>query len=109
MPGVGRILRRVLGRGNLTSVVLNQWRNLVILWQTFLTFADVNVINLIKVTDMRNKFIAAGMLALATTIPANSQVKFEDYFEEKTMRFDFYHAGDFDTENFGINNPRRVE
>ena len=49
---------------------------------------------------MRNKFIAAGMLVLATTIPANSQVKFEDYFEEKTMRFDFYHAGDFDTENF---------
>ena len=49
---------------------------------------------------MNNKLILAGMLGAFMSLPANAQVKFEDYFMEKTMRFDFYHAGNAQTENF---------
>ncbi|MBE6286959.1 MAG: peptidase M64 [Mediterranea massiliensis] len=34
------------------------------------------------------------LMTLLGITALNAQVKFEDYFLEKTMRFDFYHAGD---------------
>ncbi len=49
---------------------------------------------------MRNKVFVAGLFAALFTVQVNAQVKFEDYFMEKTMRFDFYHAGDANTENY---------
>ena len=39
-------------------------------------------------------------LAVAMTLPTVAQVKFEDYFLPKTMRLDYYHAGDAKTEHF---------
>ena len=39
-------------------------------------------------------------LAVAMTWPIAAQVKFEDYFLPKTMRLDYYHAGDAKSEYF---------
>lgn len=39
-------------------------------------------------------------LAVAMTLPMGAQVKFEEYFLPKTMRLDYYHAGDAKTEHF---------
>ena len=39
-------------------------------------------------------------LVVAMTLPMVAQVKFEDYFLPKTMRLDYYHAGDAKTEHF---------
>ena len=39
-------------------------------------------------------------LAVATTLPMAAQVEFEDYFLPKTMRLDYYHAGNAETEYF---------
>ena len=49
---------------------------------------------------MKYKVLVAGLFAALFTVQVNAQVKFEDYFMEKTMRFDFYHAGDANTENY---------
>ena len=40
------------------------------------------------------------VLAMAATLPMMAQVKFEDYFLTKTMRLDYYHAGDAKNEYF---------
>ena len=39
-------------------------------------------------------------VTLPMTLPTVAQVKFEDYFLPKTMRLDYYHAGDAKTEHF---------
>ena len=49
---------------------------------------------------MKRKLLTTGLFVMAAAMAVNAQVKFEDYFLEKTMRFDFYHAGDAQTENF---------
>lgn len=37
-------------------------------------------------------------LLLSLVITVNAQIKFDDYFDNKTLRFDFYHTGDRTTE-----------
>lgn len=32
----------------------------------------------------------------------NSQIKFEDYFEDKTLRIDYFHTGDIDNDSYSI-------
>ncbi len=49
---------------------------------------------------MKNNILLAGAMAIISTLPTQGQVKFEDYFIEKTMRFDYYHAGDATSEHF---------
>ena len=45
--------------------------------------------------DMKKLFLALGVCAvMGISALSAQQVKFEDYFLNKTMRFDFYHAGD---------------
>ena len=39
-------------------------------------------------------------VTLPMTLPTVAQVKFEDYFLPKTMRLDYYHAGDATSEHF---------
>lgn len=48
---------------------------------------------------MKMRYLCAA-LAVTTTLPMAAQVKFEDYFLPKTMRLDYYHAGDAETEHF---------
>lgn len=48
---------------------------------------------------MKKNFIFASLLAFFTGVSADAQVKFEEFFHEKTMRFDFYHAGNSETEH----------
>lgn len=36
------------------------------------------------------------------TFTAGAQVKFEDYFHDKSLRLDYYHSGDSDTEYYAI-------
>jgi hypothetical protein len=67
-------------------------------WQSFLTFVKEKLNT--KNTMMRNIRLFFGALAAAASIQAGAQVKFGDYFTEKTMRFDFYHAGDANSEYF---------
>ena len=43
---------------------------------------------------MKANLLFSALLLLITILPARAQVKFDDYFLEKTMRFDYYHAGD---------------
>ena len=47
---------------------------------------------------LHNIFCAA--FAISMTATAQEQVKFEDYFLPKTMRLDYYHAGDAKNEYF---------
>ena len=42
------------------------------------------------------------LLAVLGVLPMNAQIKFEDYFLPKTMRFDYYHAGDAKSEHFFV-------
>lgn len=42
------------------------------------------------------------LMAVGAIQATNAQVKFEDYFMEKTMRFDYYHAGDARNEHFFV-------
>ena len=42
---------------------------------------------------MQLRKIILTWMTLATTFSAGAQVKFDDYFLPKTMRFDYYHAG----------------
>ncbi len=42
--------------------------------------------------------VALTLMAGSTTL--NAQIRFEDYFMEKTMRFDFYHAGNHEQEHY---------
>ena len=39
-------------------------------------------------------------LAVAMAMPTVAQVNFDDYFVHKTMRLDYYHAGDATTEHY---------
>ena len=48
---------------------------------------------------MKKAIFIITMMVIAT-LSVRAQVKFEDYFVEKTMRVDFYHAGDSETEFF---------
>lgn len=50
-------------------------------------------------------FVSAAVAAAAETLPAkrsakNEPVKFDDYFYDRTLRFDYYHSGDSRTENY---------
>lgn len=52
-----------------------------------------------RYSTMKKAFFTVAMMVLAS-LSVGAQVKFEDYFVEKTMRVDFYHAGDSETEYF---------
>ena len=41
-------------------------------------------------------------LMLGLTVPTSAQVNFDDYFVNKTMRLDYYHAGDATSEHFFV-------
>ena len=41
-------------------------------------------------------------MALMGILPMNAQVNFDDYFTPKTMRLDYYHAGDAKSEHFFV-------
>ncbi len=45
-----------------------------------------------------NRLLLAGMIGLISVVSANAQ--FDQYFWEKTMRFDFYHCGDQNTQSY---------
>ncbi|MBP3331531.1 MAG: peptidase M64 [Tidjanibacter sp.] len=49
---------------------------------------------------MKKIILLVVLLSLAISTPLNAQIKFEDYFMEKTMRFDFYHAGNATSEYY---------
>lgn len=50
---------------------------------------------------MKKLFLALGVCAvMGISALSAQQVKFEDYFLNKTMRFDFYHAGDANSEMY---------
>lgn len=49
---------------------------------------------------MKKQSIVAGLMALVGILPMNAQVNFDDYFTPKTMRLDYYHAGDAKSEHF---------
>lgn len=49
---------------------------------------------------MKLRYILCAALAIGMTATAQEQVKFEDYFLPKTMRLDYYHAGDAKSEHF---------
>ena len=49
---------------------------------------------------MQIRYILCTALAIGMTATAQEQVKFEDYFLPKTMRLDYYHAGDAKSEHF---------
>ena len=51
---------------------------------------------------MQIRNILCTALAISMTAIAHGQVKFEDYFVNKTMRFDYYHAGDAKSEHFYV-------
>ena len=40
------------------------------------------------------------LIAMFATLTGSAQVKFDDYFLPKTMRFDYYHAGSATTEYY---------
>lgn len=40
------------------------------------------------------------LLLIAASLPAAAQVRFDDYFLNKTMRFDYYHSGDSRSESY---------
>ncbi len=65
---------------------------------------NVNKHNSISMTiKMKSRaflaYMVSMMLAAGTVVEAQ-EVKFEDYFIEKTMRFDYYHAGDAKTDYY---------
>ena len=49
---------------------------------------------------MKANLLFSALLLLIAILPARAQVKFDDYFLQKTMRFDYYHAGDARSEYF---------
>ena len=49
---------------------------------------------------MRLQHILLALLALGGTLASHAQVKFDDYFLPKTMRFDYYHAGSATSEYY---------
>ena len=51
---------------------------------------------------MQIRNILCTALAISMAAIAHGQVKFEDYFVNKTMRFDYYHAGDAKSEHFYV-------
>ena len=51
---------------------------------------------------MKKQSIVAGLMALVGILPMNAQVNFDDYFTPKTMRLDYYHAGDAKSEHFFV-------
>lgn len=51
---------------------------------------------------MKKQIIVAGFMALVGILPMSAQVNFDDYFTPKTMRLDFYHAGDANSEYYYI-------
>ena len=48
------------------------------------------------------KWYLTGLLAVVGVFSLNAQMKFEDYFIPKTMRLDFYHAGDAKSEFYYV-------
>ena len=57
------------------------------------------------ISEMK-RFYLIGLLAIMGVFSLNAQVKFEDYFLTKTMRLDFYHAGDAKSEYFYLDFQR---
>lgn len=51
---------------------------------------------------MKKQSIVVGLMALVGILPMNAQVNFDDYFTPKTMRLDYYHAGDAKSEHFFV-------
>ena len=51
---------------------------------------------------MKKQSIVVGLMALMGILPMNAQVNFDDYFTPKTMRLDYYHAGDAKSEHFFV-------
>ena len=51
---------------------------------------------------MHIRNILCTALAISMAAVAHGQVKFDDYFVNKTMRFDYYHAGDATSEHFYV-------
>ena len=49
---------------------------------------------------MRLKIIVTGFLLLTTALKA--QIIFDDYFEDKTLRFDYFHSGNFENEFYSF-------
>ena len=50
---------------------------------------------------MKNSFLIC-LMAVMSVLSVEAQVKFEDYFVPKTMRLDFYHAGDAKSEFYYV-------
>ena len=42
------------------------------------------------------------VLSLLIVLPAAADVKFDAYFKDKTMRFDYYHTGTATEEHFAV-------
>lgn len=51
---------------------------------------------------MKKQSIVVGIMALMGILPMDAQVNFDDYFTPKTMRLDYYHAGDAKSEHFFV-------
>ena len=51
---------------------------------------------------MKKRNILCAALAIGMAAATHAQVKFEDYFLPKTMRLDYYHAGDAQSEHFFV-------
>jgi len=51
------------------------------------------------------KYIFYFLILLTLTVPA--QVKFDDYFEPKTLRVDYFHTGDKDHDSYSIDELRK--
>ncbi len=51
---------------------------------------------------MKKQRIVVGIMALMGILPMDAQVNFDDYFTPKTMRLDYYHAGDAKSEHFFV-------
>ena len=48
-------------------------------------------------TNLRNQLLCLALL-IPIIINANQNIKFDDYFVDQTMRIDYYHIGDSETE-----------
>ena len=51
---------------------------------------------------MKKQSFVAALLAVVGILPINAQVVFDEYFTHKTMRLDYYHAGDAKSEHFFV-------
>ncbi len=49
---------------------------------------------------MKKNILLAGILLLVSAVSSQAQISFDDYFTEKTMRFDYYHAGSATSEYY---------